>query len=428
MMFKALLRRNFALLWGGQFISSIGDWALMIALPFYVYQLTGSVLQTGVMFIVETLPRILFGSLVGVFVDRWNRRRTMIISELLRAGVLLILLLVHSSSMLWLVYIVACTQASIALFFNPAYAAITPLLVEEEQLTAANSLEAFSDAATRFIGPPLGGVLLGLLGLQSIVFIDSVSFLFSSLMVLLINMPVSQGTEEDEKAETAPEVTLLWKKVWQEWVEGLGLVRKDLTVSAIFLTMGVLMVAQGIINVVLLIFVHNILHGDASIYGLLITTQGIGTLVGSLLIEQANKLLRPAYLSALTLGISGAAFLAFINFPSLLSGLLLIPVMGVFAIIFFVTAQTLLQKSVPDIQRGRIFASFGTTISLSIVIGMGLVSLAGDRLGPVVLLNGAGILIVSGGIIALFTLSNSNTRIAQQAPTEQKEAGTLPAD
>lgn len=419
MMFKALLRRNFALLWGGQFISGIGDWALMIALPFYVYQLTGSALQTGAMFIVETLPRILFGSLVGVFVDRWDRRRTMIISDFMRAGVLLFLLLVHSSSLLWLVYIVAGTQASIALFFNPAYSAITPLLVEKQQLTAANSLEAFSDATTRFIGPPLGGILLGLLGLQSVVIGDSVSFLVSSLMIFLISMPESQGSEEGVKADTSSGVVLLWKKIWQEWVEGLDLVRRDKAVSAVFLIMSVLMVAQGIINIVLLIFVHNVLHGNASIYGLLITTQGIGTLIGSLLVESANKFLRPAYLSVLTLGIAGIAFLLFINFPSLLSGIVLIPIMGFFAIIFFVTAQTLLQKSVSDTHRGRIFGSFGTTISLSMVVGMGLVSIAGDLLGPIWLLNGAGFLIISGGVIALFTLAGSSTRIVPPLAVEE---------
>src|SRR3954470_24713059 len=110
-MLAVLRRRNFAMLWLGQLVSQIGDMVLIIALPFYVYQLTGSLFQTGLMYIVETLPRILLGSLAGVFVDRWDRRWTMIASDLGRAGVLLLLLLVRDPSSLWLVYAVAGVQS-----------------------------------------------------------------------------------------------------------------------------------------------------------------------------------------------------------------------------------------------------------------------------------------------------------------------------
>lgn len=128
-MLALLRRRNFALLWFGQLISQIGDMALILALPFYVYQLTGSLLQTGLMYIVETLPRILFGSLAGVFVDRWDRRRTMIMADVGRAAVLLPMLLVRDPSHLWLIYVIACVQSTISLFFAPALTAITPTLL-----------------------------------------------------------------------------------------------------------------------------------------------------------------------------------------------------------------------------------------------------------------------------------------------------------
>ncbi len=95
-MFSVLRNRNFALLWIGQLVSLMGDFTLGVALPFYVLQLTGSVLQTGLMFIIETIPAILLGPLAGVFVDRWDRRKTMIVCNLLQACTLSFLLLVHS--------------------------------------------------------------------------------------------------------------------------------------------------------------------------------------------------------------------------------------------------------------------------------------------------------------------------------------------
>src|SRR5258708_17143494 len=104
-MLAALRQRNFAFLWFGQVISMIGDWVLFIALPFYVYTLTGSTLATGMMFIVETIPRLFFGSIAGGFVDRWDRKRTMFIAELSQAFLLIPLFLVHALHCPWIMYI-----------------------------------------------------------------------------------------------------------------------------------------------------------------------------------------------------------------------------------------------------------------------------------------------------------------------------------
>ncbi len=104
-MYPVLRRRNFVLLWVGGFVSSYGDWLLALALPFYLYQRTDSALASTGLFMVNMLPRVLFGSVAGVFVDRWDRRRTMLITDLARAGVLLLLLPVASSdARLWLSY------------------------------------------------------------------------------------------------------------------------------------------------------------------------------------------------------------------------------------------------------------------------------------------------------------------------------------
>src|SRR6201986_749013 len=101
-MLATLRQRNFALLWFGSLISFVGDWVLLIALPVYIYDLTGSTLATGAMFIAQTLPRLLFGSLAGVFVDRWDRRWTMIVANLACTAVLP----VHSVADLWIVYLI----------------------------------------------------------------------------------------------------------------------------------------------------------------------------------------------------------------------------------------------------------------------------------------------------------------------------------
>ena len=113
-MLAVLRRRDFVLLWLGQLVSVVGDWILLIALPFFVYQETGSVLATGALFATETLPRLLLGSVAGVFVDRWDRRRTMVVADLLRAAALLPLLLVPLADWLWVVYPIGLLEATIS--------------------------------------------------------------------------------------------------------------------------------------------------------------------------------------------------------------------------------------------------------------------------------------------------------------------------
>ncbi|MGH2356050.1 MAG: MFS transporter, partial [Chloroflexota bacterium] len=155
-MIAVLRRRDFALLWTAGLISLLGDSVLRVALPFYVYQRTGSPASTGLMVIVETLPQILFGSVAGVFVDRWDRKRTLVVADLLRAGLLLLLPLTTSDNWFWLLYAVAFLQATTGQFFFPARSTPLTRLVDEERLLAANSLEFVNAETIRLIGPPLG--------------------------------------------------------------------------------------------------------------------------------------------------------------------------------------------------------------------------------------------------------------------------------
>ena len=412
-MLVALRQRNFALLWFGQLISLTGDYVLIVALPFYTYQLTGSVLATGVMFLVQALPGLFLGSLAGVFVDRWDRRWTMIASDLLRAGVLLFLLLVRSRDLVWIIYAVAFTEQLISLFFIPAKGAIIPNLVEEQHLMAANSLNSTSDAITRLVGPPLGGALLALLGLSSTVFVDSVSYLVSAVMILLISMParllpagealaVDQKEETEQKTKSSMLVTLVG--VWREWLDGLRLVIHERILLTLFVAGAIIMLSQGIINVLIVVFVKAILHGDASTFGLLITFQGIGMLAGAVLVGQLGKRLKPAYLLALGTVPAGMAVLAIVNVANIVLTLALITVVGVLVVSFFITEQTLLQSAVADEYRGRVLGAYSTTSSLFYIIGIGCGSVLGGLLGVVGALDISGALFALAGVVALLML------------------------
>src|SRR5919199_987371 len=287
-MLATLRQRNFALLWAAGLISMLGDWVLFIALPFYIYTLTGSALATGLMFIVETLPPLLLGSVAGVFVDRWDRRRTLIGADLLRGTILLALLIPRSPEWLGIVYVVAFAQSTVAQFFGPAKGALVPRLVGERHLVAANALDASSNNLTRLIGPTLGGALLAWLGLTSVVLVDAISFFVSGMLIALIALPDAPGRRSTEPASSSvtPSTMML---AWQEWIDGLRLVRREHLVGAIFVVMGVAMIAEGILNVYFFVFVKTILHGDAVAMGWITSAQAVGGLLGGMLLGHAGR-------------------------------------------------------------------------------------------------------------------------------------------
>src|SRR5215213_8437501 len=420
-MLAILRQRNFALLWLGGLISFVGDWVLFIALPVYVYDLTGSALATGGMFIAQTAPRLLFGSIAGVFVDRWDRKRTMIVANLLSAAALLLLLPVRSIADLWLVYLAAFLQASITLFFQPAESALMPILVGEEHLMHANALIALNWELTRLIAPPLGGLVMALLGLNAVIAIDSVSFLLSAALIALIALPSAGRVRHDLEHHT--HAAGAWRAVWRELAEGFRLVQRDQLVRALFIIIGVAMVAEGIINVLGFPWLKQVLHGDALTRGWMTSAQAVGGLIGGLLIGRVSRRVRPAYLIGLSGIVLGLVSLALINVTALpIDASLWLPValllkllQGVPIMGLFVSVDTLLQQIVADRYRGRIFGAYGAISALTMLGGQATASLLGDRVGLVLVLNWMGIMYLLAGVCALALLRGPSARWRMQA-------------
>ena len=159
-MLAVLRQRNFALLWSGALISDLGSGMLYVALPFYVFFHTGSTLATGGMVVAEIVPSLLLGSITGVLVDRWDRRLTMIVCDLLRAALILLLLVAPPADNLWLLYVVAAGESVVSLFFGQADAAMLPSVVARSNLVQANALSQLSGNIIRLSAPALGAAVL----------------------------------------------------------------------------------------------------------------------------------------------------------------------------------------------------------------------------------------------------------------------------
>lgn len=413
--FVGLLRsRNFAFLWSADFISQIGDWVLLVALPFYIYQRTGSILATGGAFIAETLPMIALGSVAGVFVDRWDRKRILVVANTLQFALTLLLLFARTPQWFWVIYVVAASQAVVAQFAGPAAKAALPMIVGEERLVAANGALSVNNNLARLIGPSLGGALLVAFGLAGVVVADALSFLLAGLLLLFLSLSaVPLAISADGEATRV-------RDLLTEWTSGLRIIVETDWLRALFVVMGLAVLGDGMFSVLMAPFVSNVLHANAATFGWVMTARGLGGLVGGVVIGWLEKRLRLTLiigLSAVLMGLDLAAiaWMAYVPATLALMALAGIPVIG-----FYVTASTLIQLGAQDAYRGRIFGSFSAVNALMMLLGMLAASATGDRLGISLTITAAAGLTVLAGVVALLFLSGAAIRPGSPPPMPEE--------
>jgi MFS family permease len=367
------------------------------------------------------LPRLLLGSVAGVFVDRWDRKRTMVVANLLLALGLLPLLAVRSAEWLWIVYVVAFVQSSIAQFFDPAENALLPRLVDEEHLITANSLNSLNNSLARLVGPPLGGLVAGLLGLSGVALFDAASFVIAGVLIALIAVDARPAREA---APVAPIVAARpWIAVWREWLEGLRLVRRDGRLSIVFVVLAITSLGEGVFAVLFVVFVNKILGGGAQEIGWLMGAQAVGGLIGGAIVGPLCKNVAPARLLGLSAVLFGLIDLAIFNYPVFFPGialaLILLVVVGVPGVAYGTGLNTLMQTAVADHYRGRIFGALNTTSALLALVGTALAGALGDRLGVVTVLNIQGGGYVVAGMLALLLLRRAGGALRAAAPDQR---------
>jgi MFS family permease len=420
-MLATLRQRNFALLWCAGLISLIGSRAMMTALPFYVYQQTGATLATAALFAAAYLPMVLLGSVAGVFVDRWDRKRIMVLTNLIQTVVMLLLLLVRSSTWLWLVLLIAFVETSVTMFFSPAERALLPRLVGEDHLVPANSLTGLNDNIARLAGPPVGGALLGFFGLDSVAIVDSASFLIAAVLISLISV---SSRPSREQAAVADAVVSSWLRVWREWLDGLTVVRHDHLIAALFVVLGVTSLGGTIIDPLYAPFVRSVLHGGAAALGWLSTSGALGGLLGGLIVGQLGRKVRPRHLIGVGTVVVGVLMLVMYHQTSLPAVMVLGFVMAMPVVGAGIGSSTLLQTGAPDAYRGRVFGALNTTAALVGLAGVGLAGIFGDILGIVPMLSVAGGITLLAGVIALVILPKGQAHSALAAALDQEAAAS----
>jgi MFS family permease len=399
-----LRQRNFALLWVAGLISWAGAWAMIAALTVYVFERTGSTLFSGLIWLSYPLSGLLFGSVAGVYVDRWDRRRTMVAISLLQALLIPCLQLGFDDDRLWIIYVVAFVEGSLSMFFAPAESALLPRLVGEDRLVTANALNALNDNLARIAGPAIGGLLLASGGFAGVVLVDAASYLVAALLIVLIAVPGGARPDQMAPGEAETQVAAGWSGVWNEWVAGLRLIRADQALQALLLVIAVAALADSLISPSLVPFVVEVVAGGTALFGILMTVRGIAGLLGGLLVARLGEKIEPPRLFGWSLIALSLGFFVVVNVPVIPVILVMWLALGPAVAGWLASQQTLIQTSVEDPYRGRFFGAVSTIASMMALAGISIGSALGEVVGVVPILNVAGLLYASAGVLALVVL------------------------
>ncbi len=390
--FSAFHNRGFTLLWLGQLISTMGSALTSLAASILVFRLTHSALSVGLMLMATALPSLFVGLVAGVFVDRYDRRTIMIVSDLLRAGLVALIPFLISHNVAWL-YIIILLESAVGQFFNPAQESILPEVASEEELASANSLMVISSFGSTAIGFAASGLIAAAYSIDLAFYIDALTFLFSVFCVLLVRIPTI-------KIEDHTSV----KAVIQNLKSGLDFLFGTPILHSLFLSMVPVFIAFGLWNSLLLPFALRALKANEFQYGLQEGITSIGFVIGSLLMASLADRLREGQWLAI-----GFLFMGLIGVVYSVSGSIPLAI-GLVAISGFLNAPTaiarrlVIQRNTPREVRGRVNSAFFVSRDVIFLVGMaaaGLADLVNVRVlmgasQAILILAGLGVLLMPG--------------------------------
>jgi MFS family permease len=359
------------------------------------------------------LPRLIFGILSGVFVDRWDRRMIMLVSDLIRPFLTLALIPALLSGNVWAVCVVAFLLSAVGTLFIPAKGAILPNMVPTEQLTAANAMIQTSSTLGLFIGPALAGATFALLGAGNawIAFVvDAFTFLLSALAIWRIRLPkeatqAGPRTAEDLRAAAAGTAV---GRVWRELKVGLRALLLNRTIAILALVFGLTMLGIGALNVLWVVFLKSAFGYDATELGWRFALVDLaffagmvaaGLVIGNLLTHLPPKrfIVWGLILTGITTAPIGFAPDYWIVVVAwLLVGLAVAPInTGV---------TTLMQIVVPNSQLGRVGGGISTVSETASITSMALAGALGALLGIPTVIALSGLMCILAGLLAHFGL------------------------
>jgi MFS family permease len=383
--YVGLLRanRDFRMLWLGQVVSQLGDWFDTIALFTLVLKLTGSGRAVGLVLVARFLPSVVLGPLSGVLADRFNRRHIMIASDAARALVVLGFLFVRRPEHVWLVYLLTVMQLAFSAFFEPARSAALPSVVAKRDLVTANSISSVTWSAMLTLGAAVGGPVTDWFGTDAAFVTDSLTYVVSAVLVWRMRLP---------RRAPRPKTRLTAAKALgvTDTLEGLRYVWHRPRVLALLLVKPAWGLGGGILTLlpvfgeeVFRLSLHAAVGGAALGMSVLYAARGVGTALGPLLTRRFYSETRAQMQHAIGISflVAGGFYVAFGGEQSFTLALFWLVVAHAGGSVLWVFSTVLLQSSVEDEFRGRVFAAELMLMTLAMAASNYATGEALDRFG-----------------------------------------------
>ena len=388
-MFSVFHNRAFTLLWSGQLVSAIGSSLTALAASILVYRLTGSALSVGLMLIATSGPTVLIGLVAGVFVDRFDRKRILLVSDLLRALLIFLIPFLIQLNSNWLYVIVALTSA-ITQFFDSAHASILPEVSTDEELSAANALMAISSVGSTTIGFAAAGLLAASVNIHWAFYLDALSFLLSAVLVAFTPLPRVPNLENTSI-----------QAIRQNLQAGLHTVQSAPILRSLFIVAAPIFLIFGLQNTLILPFSIRELQATEFDFSLQQAAETVGVAVGSLIMARLADRIREGQWLAISI-LSMAVVSIFYSLANTVTmAILLVGVSGFLNAPYFIGRQLVIQRATPREMRGRVNSAFFVVRDLMLVLGMALAGI-GDVFNVRTLLLVSSFALLFAGVVVLF--------------------------
>jgi MFS family permease len=382
---RALRYRNYRLFFSGQGISLIGTWMQQIALGWLVYRLTDSAFLLGLVGFSSQIPTFILASFAGVFADRYNKHKIIIVTQFLamaQASVLAILTLTNLIQV-WQIILLSLFSGMINAFDMPTRQTFVIDMVEDKNdLPNAIALNSSMFNAARLIGPTVAGIIISVFSEGVCFLLNALSYIAVIAALLMMNI-------------TPKPISLKKEKVLEGLKEGIKYAYNFKPIRALLLLIGLVSLTGMPYTVLMPVFAKDILRGDSHTLGFLFGAVGTGALAGALYLASRRSVLGLVRWITIAVGVFAAGLILFSFSRNLTLSLILMLFTGFGMMMQMASTNTLLQTLVDDDKRGRV-------MSLYVMAFMGTAPIGSFMAGSLASLIGASYAVLSGGIVCLF--------------------------
>ncbi|MGD6802935.1 MFS transporter [Rossellomorea aquimaris] len=379
--------KNFVTLITAQVISSLGDWLSIVAIITLVgLKWEATPMQMSLIILSLAMPMAVFGPVSGAIADRLDRKKLMIISDVVR-GILILLLTLASS--VWMVYIILFATGIFSSVFVPAKNGKLKELVKDENIKGAMSLTSMIDSSTKVLGPLISGILVSSFGTYNVFYIDSATFFLSALLILLLPATAKEPLNNKQEGKQASSLR-------SDLQEGFTFIRQSSYLMYGLFLLGISLLILQLSDSQIIILLRELTNVSPDLFGYAVTSSGLGMLITGIVLSKKTDYNAYLYMCLGVLGI-GAGFggMAALTYLDLALSIVWVPalrlVVGIAAGLVFIPFQSAVQEKTPVHLTGRVFGVINSTTTTATIIG----PLAGGALATVI------------GIIPSFVITSS---------------------